>query len=325
MQLLDPPQKSANILINSIFSLNKDEKSPANPDFENAEEDLSAIGLQETPEQDEELAKSDLKAIVSPRTLSSLYWSLANLKVSKTSRVFSELEKAVEKYMDYFRDTKGGPMSLQSLATILNVKINILGRKDITSFKEAFLDGLQYFKFTTDSLLTLKVIIYTLGNDKGDDTNLIVTVAKIYRDIAKDRHNWKFVKQRHVTEIIYALVKKRVYNETDLYADLYEHIRPHFSNLNHQDLSLLIWSFTRIQIFSDPVNLHHANFSTNKAVSDLCEIVSKKSSKMCYKSCSVIKNSLIHFKKYENLSRSLESRIAQLKHLPAEKEDDVEE
>jgi len=68
-----------------------------------------------------------------------------------------------------------------------------LNHKDISKFQEAFENGLDSFKFTTEDLLTLKVMIHSTAkvkvkeeHDLKVNRDFALKLARIYIGIGKD-------------------------------------------------------------------------------------------------------------------------------------------
>jgi len=130
------------------------------------------------------------------------------------------------------------------------------------------------------------------------------------------RTSWKDVKPRHVTEIIYSLVKLKEYENIEMYSDLFEHIRPHINKLNNQDISMLVWSLSKIQFFNiragNSIILATESFSVKSMLKILLERAEKKIFKMDGTTASMLYNSLHQQPSYMNLSLKLKSQMESL-------------
>ena len=246
-------------------------------------------------------------------TISTLYWGLASLKRSPKSNVFQELEKAIVEYIDEF--------SLQSLSNILRTKVIIMKSDDVKPLIDSFYKSMEHRKITHDDLLSLKIMIYSIGQIKTKDESKIELNKKFVKDLvsnyiiwAKDNTSWKYVKQRHVAEIFYTLAKLNIV-EIDTYYELYNHIRPFVDKLNNQDIWLLIWAFSKALVYShtEKIELKHPNFNIEKSLKLFTQRVTVKINKIDGKSASIIVNSLKRFPTYEHFVRQIETRIKSLK------------
>ena len=129
-------------------------------------------------------------------TISTLYWGLASLKRSPRSNVFKELEKSIIEYADEF--------SLQSLSNIFRTKAVVMKSDEVQPLIDSFYKTIENRQLSHEDLLSLKIIIYSIGQIKTKDQNKIDSYKKFVNDLAnyyinwaKERTSWRYVKQRH--------------------------------------------------------------------------------------------------------------------------------
>lgn len=106
------------------------------------------------------------------------------------------------------------------------------------------------------------------------------------------------------------MAKLQMYQEIPMYADLYKHIRPNFKNLNNLDLSLLIWSFSKVLVWHFRNNkmreLEHPNFGIERSISNLSKIAEKNIKSLDRRNASMIRNSLVDYREHQNLCNKLQ-------------------
>lgn len=180
---------------------------------------------------------------------------------------------------------------MHSFCNILNTKANILKSIHVKSLLVPYEKQISKFNFSGSDLLSLKILIYSVGKQRNMNKefqlsfvkNIIgryITTGKysiilINYLLAAIKQNWPLVNTRAITEIVYIMSKLQMYTEIDTFNKLFAHIRPNLKKLNNQDLSLLIWSLTKIYAWhfnnQKMDEMVHSNFGVEKSILMLVE------------------------------------------------------
>lgn len=244
-------------------------------------------------------------------------------------------------------------VSMQWLSNVVNTKITVLDATGVDEFLQVVERILETRTVQPEELLSLKLIIYSVGQIKTKDEKqidfykaFVNKMVRLYIQwgkhvklieillfcwmmrrltnnwwIAKERKTWRHVNHRHVSEIIYTLARMKIYDDINIYDDLYDHIRHKIDKLNNQDLCLLIWAFSRIKALAalegKEAWLAHQNFSIDKSIKILSQKAAIKIPKMDGKSASIIYNALRDNPSHSSITNQLSAKLKTLSKAPA--------